>query len=40
MAHVSPNVKDLASMSFVGRLLLCKRFTWIHQWFLAWQEGL
>ena len=32
MAHVSPNVMDMEAKSFVGRLLLRERFTWIHQY--------
>jgi hypothetical protein len=40
MAHVSSNVKDMEAKSFVGRLLLRERLTWIHQWFLTSEEGL
>jgi hypothetical protein len=39
MAHVSPNDSNTKAKSFVGRLLLRERFTWIHQWFLTSEEG-
>jgi hypothetical protein len=34
MAHVSPNDSNTKAKSFVGRLQVRERFTWIHHEFL------